>query len=235
MQVWDLSPGYLNDEELLTQRHWVISLLANRGKPEGDGAAQARHWSHCLNALRCVEAWINAECRLRELAVSMDAQSTQLAPLNLVWPKLMAPGAQLVELANVADRAPGRIPLPQTTKGLWTHHKYSVAARSMDAYRAISVKVATGKGRDNFDWVAAEVMGQLRVRPSRESLRDALMQMWGYVAAAGAVQSRLFDDFPALFAEIQKRTSVQANHYLLTSTALSELSVWLEGPGGAEF
>lgn len=234
MQVWDLSAGYLNDEELLAQRQWAMSLLANRGKSEDQDTAQARHWSHCLNALRCVEAWINAECSLRGLAAPMDAQCTRLAPINLVWPKLLAPGQQMAALAALPNRAPGRIPLPQTTKGLWTQHKYSVAARSMDAYKAISVKVAVGKGQDNFDWVASEVMSQLRIRPSRESLRDALMQMWGYVAAAGAVPPRLFDDLPALFVEIQQRSSLQANHYLLASTALSELSVWLESPGHVE-
>ena len=231
MQVWDLSPGYLNDEELLVQRDWVQALLANKGNQDPAQANQTRQWAHCMNALRCVEAWLNAECALRNLSPLLNAQATSLAPLNLVWPKLIDPSQQMLELAVNPNRCSGRIPLPQTTKALWTHHKYSVAARSMDAYKAISVKVAAGVGRDNFDWVAAEVMNQLRLRPGRESLRDALMQMWGYVAAAGAVPPRLFDDLPGLFAEIQQRSSTHANHYLLTSTALSELSVWLESPG----
>lgn len=228
MQVWDLSPGYLNDDELLAQRDWVIALLANKGSQDPVVLNQARQWAHCMNALRCVEAWINAECALRNLSSAQNAQSTCLAPLNLVWPKLLVPAQQLADLAATPNRTNGRIPLPQTTKALWTHHKYSVAARSMEAYKAISVKVAAGVGRDNFDWVASEVIQQLRLRPSRDSLRDALMQMWGYVAAAGAVSPRLFDDLPGLFTEIQQRSSAQANHYLLTSTALSELSVWLE-------
>lgn len=226
MRVWDVSPGYLNDQELQAQFDWVSNLLTHRGAAPSADDESARRWSHCLNALRCVQAWLQAELRLRNLADG--GNSPQLAPLNLVWPKLNAPAAMFSQLQADASRAAGRIPLPVTTQSLWTQHKYSVAARSMPAYREISVKVAASRGRDNFDWLAGEVFNQLRLRPEQQGLQDALLQMWGYVAAAGAVSSRMFDDLPALFAEIQRRALDQNINYLVHSTALSELSVWLE-------
>jgi hypothetical protein len=230
MRVWDVSPGYLNDQELLAQRQWVMTLLANRGEAPNQGEESTRRWTHCLNALRCVEAWLHAECRLRALADPSPATVSLLAPLNLVWPKLNTPAAMFSQLQADANRAPGRIPLPLSTQSLWTQHKYSVAARSIAAYREISVKVAASRGRDNFDWLAGEVFNQMRLRPEHQSLHDALLQMWGYVAAAGAVGSHLFDDLPALFAEIQRRAVAQNITYLVHATALSELSVWLESP-----
>lgn len=232
MQVWDLSPGYLNDTELLEQRDLIATLLTNKGERPKEMAAQVLRWSHCLNALRCMAAWVGAECRLRALAESEAYASTLLAPINLVWPKILKPGSQLMALSTLEARVSGRIPVPQTTQGLWTQHKYSVAARSMEAYRVISVKVAAGRGRDNFDWVAEEVIKQMQLRPAHEGLRDVLMQMWGYVAGSGAVNPRLFTNLPQLLAEIQQRAQLQSNHYLLSSTALSELSVWLESPNG---
>ena len=229
MRVWDVSPGYLNDQELIAQRQWVKTLLANHGEAPAQGAESARRWTHCLNALQCVEAWLQAEYNLRELAdTGSSAQTVLLAPPNLVWPKINAPAAMFMQLQADSARAPGRIPLPASTQSLWVQHKYSVAARSIQAYREISVKVAASRGRDNFDWLAGEVFNQLRLRPELPSLRDALLQMWGYVAAAGAVSSHMFDDLPALFVEIQRRALAQNINYLVHATALSELRVWLD-------
>lgn len=227
MQVWDLSSGYLNDEELKAQRLQVQQLLA--GRAEATESEPARRWLRCLNALRCVDAWLGAEWQLRGLPALPDLAQTQLAPLNLVWPRLPAVQQCLDSLTTQA-RTAGRIPVPRSTQGLWSQHKYSVAARSMEAYRAISVRAAASRGMDNFDEVAETIVQQLRQRPARDSLRDALLQMWGYVAASGSPERGLFDNLPRLFAEIQRRAQAESNHYLLHATALSELSVWLESP-----
>lgn len=227
MQVWELPSGYLNDQELTTQRQQVQQLLT--GSSERVDGEQARRWSHCLNALRCVDAWLFAEWQLRGLPDSPGLGQTKLAPLNLVWPKISDVQHTMANLM-APDRNAGRIPLPRSTQGLWSQHKYSVAARSMEAYRAISVKAAASRGMDNFNEVAEAIVQQLRQRPARDSLRDALLQMWGYVAAGGHPERGLFDNLPRLFEEIQRRALAQANNYLLHATALSELSVWLESP-----
>lgn len=226
MQVWDLASGYLNDDELRAQRQQLQCLLAGSA---GQDDGEPRRWAHCLNALRCVDAWLLAEWQLRGLPDAPDLGQTRLAPLNLVWPKLADVQQTLAKLPAV-DRPAGRIPLPRSTQTLWSQHKYSVAARSMAAYRAISVKAAASRGMDNFSEVADAIVLQLRQRPAQDSLRDALLQMWGYVSAGGHPERGLFDNLPRLFAEIQQRARTQANNYLLQATALSELSVWLESP-----
>ncbi|MBB3167609.1 hypothetical protein [Simiduia aestuariiviva] len=224
--MWEISPGYLNDDELRAQRQLVVSLLTDGHQSGPASGDEAKRWSHYGNALQCAAAWLAAECELRDLPVA-DVALPSLAPTGLAWPAINAPAERFIELQATAGRSPGRIPLPNSTQSLWAQHKYSVAARSMEAYRSISVKVATSRGRDNFAWLASEVCLQLRLCPEQQSLRDALLQMWGYVAGAGAVSPRLFDDLPALFAEIQRRAHTMNIPYLTHATALSELRVWL--------
>ncbi|AFU98567.1 hypothetical protein [Simiduia agarivorans] len=226
MLVWDLSPGYLNNEELRQQLAHIAALLAARG--QSDDPEVSRRWGRCLNALRCLEAWMQAEWDLRGLGPLEQGQRTHLAPLNLVWPSLPDVVTRFQHLGS--ERDSGRIALPRTIQGLWSHYKYSVAARSMEAYRAISVKVTAGRGNDAFAQVAQDILLVMRQRPELEPLRDALLQMWGYVSAEGQLPGRTYQNLPALFQEIQRRAQKQQNAYLLNSTALSELSVWLENP-----
>ncbi|UTA46977.1 hypothetical protein L1F30_12475 [Simiduia sp. 21SJ11W-1] len=218
MQVWEISPAYLNDAELHAQRVRVEALLT--GAQDAAGASWLQH----REALHCVAAWLEAETELRGLPQSEVLP--KVAPTVYAWPKLQAP-ADIFGRLKASERNAGRIPLPNSTQSLWTQHKYSVAARSMAAYREISVKVAASRGRENFDWLAGEVCKQLRLVPEQQSLRDALLQMWGYVASAGAVTPRMFDDLPALLAEIQRRANGMNVPYLTHATALSELRVWL--------
>lgn len=226
MLVWDLSPGYLNNEELRQQLAQIAALLAARG--QSDDPEVSRRWGRCLNALRCLEAGMQSEWDLRGLGPLEQGQRTHLAPLNLVWPSLPDMAARFQQLGS--DRHAGRIVLPRSTQTLWSHYKYSVAARSMEAYRSISAKVTTVRGNDAFASVAEDILRVMRQRPEPEPLRDALLQMWGYVSAESQLPGRTYQNLPALFNEIQSRAQKQQNAYLLNSTALSELSVWLESP-----
>lgn len=220
MQVWEISPAYLTNDELQNQCALLDELLT-----QGRAGDDCAHWLRHPDALQCVAAWLAAESDLRQLPLANSLP--KVAPRVYTWPKQQSPAGLFSQLTRADQRPAGRIPLPNSTQSLWTHHKYSVAARSMEAYRAISVKVAASRGRENFDWLAAEVCQLLRVRPEQQSLRDALLQMWGYVASAGAVSPRLFDDLPALLAEIQRRADGMNVPYLTHATALSELRVWL--------
>lgn len=124
-------------------------------------------------------------------------------------------------------REAGRIPLPKNEQQLWSHHKYSVLARTPALYqktgRAISRSAMT------FDELATLLVETLREPPTTGGLRNALQHMWGYVAGSPVQGKAGVNDLPLnkLMAEIQKRAIANNVSYLKSSTALSELMAWL--------
>jgi uncharacterized protein YbgA (DUF1722 family) len=124
----------------------------------------------------------------------------------------------------------GRIPLPRSAQELWAHHKYSVMARSPEAYRTIGRAVAHARRPAELSILATELVWILRDTPSHGRLINAVEHMWGHVrdratsddlaaARAGAHQ---------LLARTQRLALRFQNTFLLSSTALSELAVFTE-------
>jgi hypothetical protein len=124
---------------------------------------------------------------------------------------------------------PGRIPLPQNAQQLWAHHKYSVMARDTELYNSIGPEAARRKGRDYFEGLALTLVGALRAIPSQGGLLNALQHMWGYVSSLGSETNSPPGDPKGLIAEIQRSTLLNHVHYLLESTALTDLAYWAKG------
>lgn len=125
------------------------------------------------------------------------------------------------------DKKDGRIPLPRNEQQLWSQHKYSVLARSPEIYRKIGSHVA--RGLMKFDDLSLILVEILREQPPTGGIRNALQHMWGYVSNSirdkGAHVSKW--SLRELLFKIQDRAKTEGICYLLHSTALSDLMVWL--------
>jgi uncharacterized protein YbgA (DUF1722 family) len=130
-----------------------------------------------------------------------------------------SPGEQIAILGRkYAGRDHGRIRLPRSNQELWAAHKYSVLARDQAAYRAIGRRVSRLRRGADLAPLALELVEILRRPPAAGDLCNAVLHMWGHVRDPAAARS---------FRVLQRRAVERAEPYLIGSTALSELAVWL--------
>ena len=142
------------------------------------------------------------------------------------WPNIFidAPARQFELLAGkyAADGRSGRIPLPRNCQELWAQHKYSVMAHDPNLYRQLGPAVAHGgQYHDNTEALSRLLIRTLRSEPEPGHLINALQHMWGYVKGEAPPEPS------ALLEAIQAAAIKRDTTYLINSTALSELAVWL--------
>jgi hypothetical protein len=229
MRIWDINPGYLNRQSLLGEHrelHAIVSIVVN----------QKRGYAHHPETLRWAKYGWAITKRHQLLAAEMAIRGyTDRSPVVLTenvgqWPQsyVDAPGEQFSILGQkYLNKEPGRIPLPSTTQQLWRHHKYSILARDVNVYRSMGRRIATLKGNQEFADIALQVTELLYKPPTTGGIQNALQHMWGYVSHSDPIGS---DDFESLsleqlLNEIQERAT--AHPYILHSTVLSELRVWI--------
>ena len=130
------------------------------------------------------------------------------------------------------DKNPGRIPLPLNAQQMWRHHKYSIMARDVSLYKKTGADVALMAPGDDFSDLARLLTEKLRISPSQGGLRNALQHMWGYVSDKYDESRQDMNDWPlaTLLGRIQDLGVRHQQPYLMESTALSELAVWIELP-----
>jgi uncharacterized protein YbgA (DUF1722 family) len=231
MRIWDVNPGYLNRQSLLGEHrelHAIVSIVVN----------QKRGYAHHPETLRWASYGWALTRRHQLLAAEMALRGyTDRSPVDLktqpgVWPDAYVdtPGTQFYILTEkYQDKAQGRIPLPLTTQQLWSQHKYSVLARDVPGYKALGSRISTLKGKDAFHEIALKLTGFLRTPPTPGGIRNALQHMWGHVSTYEAVHNTVINSWSLdqLLHEIQKRTFAGQEPYLVSSTALSELKIWM--------
>ena len=227
MRIWDVSAGYLARQQLLGE-HRELHGLANilgEGKRGYARHPETLRWVGCLPALIV---------RHRELVEEMVLRGYRHhSPLahatgELRWPERYIDAAyRQFELlsAKYADGRSGRIPLPAGPQVLWAQHKYSVMARDPALYAEIGPAVAHGAFRHDMEALSLLLVQTLRQPPDSGRLYNALQHMWGHVGEDAQAQAPA--DAPALLAAVRREAIRQHNAYLLHSTALSELGVWL--------
>ena len=231
MRIWDVSPGYLNRQSLLGEHrelHGLYSILDN-GKTGYARHPDTLRWVGCLTGLVRRHALLAAEMRLRGYSdrTPVDAEG------RLRWPSIFIdpPRQQYALLAGkYRGREAGRIELPRSGHDLWAQHKYSVMARDPEAYRIIGRHVARMRRGADFTPLADELTILLRQAPARQRLVNALEHMWGYVSRSATTEERAVADasVAALLRVTGELAARTRQPYLLASTALGELSVYLE-------
>lgn len=235
MRIWDINPGYLNDKSLLGEHrelHGIVSILVNNKKGYAKHPETLR-WKDSTWALGQRHAMLRAEMSLRGFR--------EQSPVTITgevggWPShYIDPPAKQFDLLveKYRGKQPGRIPLPASTQELWAQHKYSVLARDPDRYKALGQAIAAARKREIFDIVALELVEILRRPPSSGRLTNALQHMWGHVSEhVEDASSHVTDTKPKdILTTIQRVSLNRECNYLICSTALGELSVWLANTG----
>jgi hypothetical protein len=235
MRVWDINPGYLNRQSLLGEHrelHGILSIIVNKKKGYVNHPETVR-WVGYGWALRQRHLLLASEMSLRGFA---DKSPVLTRANKGVWPKIYIDEPfrqfQLLE-SKYQNKEQGRIPLPKNAQQLWSHHKYSVLARNVNLYRKLGRDVSLMKPHHDFSEFATMVTNVLRDTPSIGGLRNALQHMWGHVSECppspkGEVESW---SLTMLLKEIQRRALASEDPYLTSSTALSELRVWIPKKG----
>ncbi len=231
MRIWDIHPGYLNRQSLLGEHrelHGIISIITNNKKGYAQHPETLR-WKDSLWAIRQRHQSLSAEMFLRGYK--------EASPLKAQFPKgpwpnhfIDRPRVQFNLLKErYVGKELGRIPLPQTRQQLWAHHKFSVMARDVALYRELGRALSkTSPGQDFSDF-ADELVLLLRKRPSEGGLYNSLQHMWGYVSRLYPGRRCNVQSWPPsqLLEETQKLARSSQEGYLLSSTALSELKIWI--------
>ena len=222
MRVWDIHPGYLNRQSLLGEHaelHAVVSILRN-GRKGYAGHPETKRWQGRGWALRQRHRLLAAEMDFRGYR---DRTPVRLRSAAGEWPEsfIDPPGRQFAILTEKLRGKPsGRIPLPRTSHELWSHHKYSVMARSQAAYRELGRRVSGLRGRDGFDGLAAELVAWLRRPLKPGDSRNAVEHMRGYLESV--------DDPAPVFASVQHGARAEGQAFLMSQTALTDLAAWPE-------
>lgn len=227
MRIWDIHPGYLARQQLLGEHrelHGLFNLLT-LGKKGYANHPETLRWIGCIDALIQRHEFLVAEMCLR--GYNHYSPLVASSEPSIQWPQIYIdlPVRQFVLLAGkyAADNRSGRIPLPGNPQELWAQHKYSVMAHDPNLYRDIGSEVAHGKFQNDMDALSRLLVETLRQTPDKGHIRNALQHMWGYVKEAGQPPEGLHE----LLKVIQAEAAKQQRTYLLHSTALSELVVWL--------
>jgi Pyrimidine dimer DNA glycosylase/Protein of unknown function (DUF1722) len=231
VRIWDVSPGYLNRQSLLGEHrelHGLYSILVN-GRTGYARHPETRRWVGCLTGLARRHALLAAEMRLRGYR-----DGTPIAAAGRTrWPAAFIdpPGAQYALLAGkYRRRESGRIPLPRGAHDLWAQHKYSVMARDPEAYRVMGRRVGRMRRGADFAPLAEELAVLLRDTPPRARLANALEHMWGYVSSAATPEDRgAAAAAPAAMLRVTSELALRDRQpYLLASTALSDLAIYVD-------
>jgi hypothetical protein len=232
VRVWDVSPGYLNRQSLLGEHrelHGIASILLH-GKTGYSRHPETMRWARALGGLAARHDHLAAEMRLRGY---VDRTPVAGAPARVVWPAVFVtePGVQLDLLRRkYVGREKGRISLPRTPQQAWAQHEYSVMARSPEAYRRLGRWVAGRRSAAALDGLMTDLVELLRQPPSAPRVVTAIDHMWAHLRRHAqpderAAAARRPADALACVQAIALRVR---DRRLLTSTALSDLAVFLE-------
>jgi hypothetical protein len=234
MRIWDLNPGYLNRQSLLGEHrelHGIVSIIVN-GKKGYSKHPETLRWVGYGWALKMRHELLAAEMSLRgfkeKTPVVTDSNEG-------VWPEkyIDAPREQFTLLAaKYEGKEQGRIPLPKNGQQVWSQHKYSVMARNVNLYKKIGREVANTSSPDSsedFSALATLLTETLRTAPSPGGIRNALQHMWGYVSdhVLGSERNSETWSLSKLLHSVQQGALENQEPYLLASTALSELEIWI--------
>ncbi|MCI5149890.1 MAG: DUF1722 domain-containing protein, partial [Candidatus Electrothrix sp. MAN1_4] len=186
MRIWDINPGYLNNQSLLGEHrelHGIVSIIVNNKKGYSRHPETLR-WVGYEWALKMRHELLSAEMALR----GFNEQSPVAIDSNgHIWPEkyINPPQEQFFLLAEkYREKEKGRIPLPKNSQQLWSQHKYSVMARNIPLYKSIGREVARDAqpaSSEDFSRLALQLTQLLQTAPVAGGIRNALQHMWGYV------------------------------------------------------
>lgn len=230
MRIWDINPGYLNDKSLLGEHveiHGLSSIILNNKRGYSQHP-ETKRWIKYKWAIQKRHDLIVSEMELRGF--------NHRSPLSIdhnkgSWPQeyIDSPIDQYDILSKkYANKKQGRIPLPISAQNLWSQHKYSVIARNINEYEQIGREVSTMKPHHSFLELSKRLVNLLRIKPSIGGITNALYHMWGHVKNIKPLNVKIdslsLDELSTLIRNLAFKNNKK---YLLESTALSDLKIWI--------
>ena len=228
MCIWDINPGYLNNRSLLGEHveiHKIFSMI-NKNKVE---QYKIKKWKKYRWALMKRHDIIVSEMKIR----GFNHYSPIFSDINIFkWPKeyLVSPRKQfdiLKEKYKMKDR--GRIPIPISAQNLWAHHKYSIMARDYNEYKRIGRYLSNVRPNNDSKRFYIELIELMRNVPRSKGILNAIEHMWGYISDEEVNKKIKIDslDLSIILDEIKKIAYRKNEKYIIESTALSDLYVWI--------
>ena len=228
MRIWDIHPGYLNRQSLLGEHrelHAIISIIINNKKGYSCHPETIR-WKNHLSGLKLRHELLVSEMKLRGFQHHTPISDLK-SPLSFPAVFIDSPGKQFTILKEKYKiRESGRIPLPRSLQELWAQHKYSVMAHDPNYYRKIGPILANSPQNISFDEFALQLVIMMREKPKTGRLKNAVEHIWGYVSEFETKKEEHFN-LTELLYKIQRSAFTNKIKYLIESTALSELNIWL--------
>jgi uncharacterized protein YbgA (DUF1722 family) len=225
MRIWDINPGFLNNQSLLGEHrelHGIYAIIS-KGKSGYSHHPETLRWVFHLPALITRHELLVTEMKFRGFNHNSPLDWVKN---NIEWPPTFIdkPAVQyrLLYIKYIKKKL-GRIPLPKNIQKLWASHKYSVMARDPAQYKKLGQLVASGE--ISFDYLSEKLVLLLRIPPTPGRLANALSHMWGYVADFSTADPLKLTS-SELLREIQDKSLKYNVGYLLGSTALCELKLW---------
>jgi hypothetical protein len=232
MRIWDVNPGYLNRQSLLGEHREIHGLFnVVHGKKTGySHHPETLRWFGKLSALKKRHDLLVSEMRLRGYGHYTPMEETGGSDIqnNYVDPPFRQFG---ILSEKYREKENGRIPLPANSQQLWAQHKYSILARDPEYYKSIGPQTAKDKSWELFERLSLEFVEKLSTAPEHGRLINGLQHMWGYISSFAPTPQPPED--LEIMLEIIRSLSVKHDvAYLLHSTALSELMVYIRGDPG---
>ncbi len=230
MRIWDIHPGYLNRQSLLGEHrelHAIISIIINNKKGYSHHPETIR-WKNHLSGLKLRHDLLVSEMNLRGFQHHSPLPEIE-SPLSFPNVFIDPPGKQFTILKEKYKmRESGRIPLPRSLQELWAQHKYSVMAHDPNYYRMIGHILADSSQQNiSFDELALKLVIMMREKPKNGRLKNAVEHLWGYVSEF-ETEKKEHLNLTELLCKIQRSAFTNKIKYLMESTALSELNIWLK-------
>ncbi len=232
MRIWDIPAGYLNRQSLLGEHrelHGILSIIANNKKGYSNHPETIR-WIGFNWAINKRHELLASEMKLRGYN---EKTPSILEDCNIgVWTEIYIdePFKQFEILKEkYVDREFGRIELPSSKQQLWSQFKYSIMARNIKLYKEIGQELSSKNTSLSFENLANILEKEIRKIPKTGAIRNTLEHMWGYVSKYSSINKSKINTLSEkdLLKEIQKLVIEVEEPYLIQSTALSELEVWL--------
>lgn len=231
MRIWDINPGYLNRQSLLGEHrelHGIVSIIKNNKKGYSKHPETLR-WVGYGWALRQRHRLLSAEMSLRGYK---DKSPVNLRSNIEQWPDTYIdhPHIQFELLKQkYVGKDCGRIPLPKSAQDLWHQHKYSVLARDLVLYRKIDDMVSGNTTDYSFSGLSEKLTLILRNRPSTEGILYSISKMQENVYGSYSDNKPNANNWTPrrVLKETQRLAMSASATDLITSTALSELEIWM--------
>ncbi|PID29658.1 MAG: hypothetical protein CR982_02145 [Candidatus Cloacimonadota bacterium] len=223
MKRWVINPSYFTDDDILRE----YEILKKGFDPTLFGNFS---WEYHYRLLI-----VCAEIKLRGLIKDIDLPSDSIN--NIINNEnrysesyILDSYKQYDELRDrYLDSNNYRISPPSNIRELWVNHKYSIMARNIPLYKEIGRFVAQNRGEEYFSKLHSTLTKELRKKPKRNGILNALQHMWGYISNTSSIRGRGISslDLHSFLIEIQNCVKVSNQDYLYKQLALSELEIWI--------